>query len=73
MIKHIVDKYFVKVYIEKPYLVKGKTITPLQALNWFGCMRLSGRIYDLKKDGWNIISRMIKLSSGKRVAQYRLA
>lgn len=36
------------------YLCKGKSITPLEALNRFGCFRLSARIYDLDKIGFNI-------------------
>lgn len=36
-------------------LLKGKRITPLSALNDFGCFRLSARIYDLRNDyGMNI-------------------
>ena len=31
------------------YLKKGKPITPLEALEKFGCWRLSARIYDLRK------------------------
>lgn len=29
-------------------LLKGKTITPIDALNMCGCFRLSARIYDLR-------------------------
>jgi hypothetical protein len=36
------------------YLKTGKTITPLQALQMFGCFRLAARIYDLKNKGWPI-------------------
>ena len=35
-------------------LKSGKTITPLEALAEFGCLRLSGRIYDLRRDGHQI-------------------
>ena len=36
-------------------LLKGKRITPLSALNDFGCFRLSARIFDLRNDyGMNI-------------------
>jgi len=31
------------------YLQEGNTITPLEALDLFGCFRLSARIHDLKK------------------------
>jgi hypothetical protein len=36
------------------YLKKGKTITPITALNMFGCFRLAARISDLRKDGHTI-------------------
>jgi len=55
------------------YLKSGRRITPIEALNLFGCFRLGGRIYDLKQRGHKIESTMIKLASGKRVAEYRLS
>ena len=59
------------------YLQTHKTgITPLQALDKFGCQRLSGRIYDLRDEGHNILTNMIEVKDRfgevKRVAQYRL-
>lgn len=36
------------------HLQEGKTITPLEALNLFRCMRLASRISDLRKRGHNI-------------------
>ena len=36
------------------HLRTGKCITPLEALKLYGCFRLSGRIYDLKQEGWHI-------------------
>ena len=36
------------------YLKQHKSITQLEAINMFWDWRLSGRIYDLKKDGYNI-------------------
>lgn len=55
------------------YLEAGNTLTPLEALRKFGCFRLSGRIYDLKKMGYLIATDLITLEDGKRVARYRLA
>ena len=37
------------------YLEIGNKITPLEALNNFGCFRLSSRIFDLRQKGHNII------------------
>ena len=55
------------------YLQEGNSITPLDALNLFGCLRLGARIADLK-DRYNmhIITNMVTTSNGKRVASYKL-
>jgi hypothetical protein len=55
------------------HLKTGRSITPLDALDWFGCFRLGARIYDLKQDGHNIYREMVETDSGKRVASYTLA
>lgn len=54
------------------HLHKGLTITSLEALHLFGCMRLASRIHDLRVRGENIIVERVKTKSGKYVAQYRL-
>lgn len=54
------------------HLKKGLTITSLEALRLFGCMRLASRIHDLRDRGENIIVERTTTKSGKRVAQYRL-
>lgn len=36
------------------HLQSGLSITPLDALEMFGCFRLGARIYDLRKDGVEI-------------------
>ena len=59
------------------YLQTHKTgITPLQALQKFGCLRLSGRIYDLRDQGYDILTNMVEVKTADgdvaRVAQYRL-
>ena len=53
-------------------LKNGERLTHLDAEKRFNCLRLDARIYDLKKRGHNIIRETITVSSGKRVAQYRL-
>ena len=53
-------------------LQQGDRLTHLDAEKRFNCLRLGARIYDLKKRGHNIISKMITVPSGKRVAQYWL-
>ena len=51
-------------------------ITPLQAMDHFGCMRLSGRIHDLREMGYTISSELVEVKNryGEkcRVARYRL-
>jgi hypothetical protein len=58
----------------KNHLERGFSITPLEALNLFGCLRLGARIHDLKRAPYNmnINSELVTLNSGKRVAQYSL-
>jgi hypothetical protein len=53
------------------YLEKGKAITPLQALNKFGCFRLAARIADLRNDGLNIATKNVT-KDGKTFASYTL-
>lgn len=55
------------------HMQKGLSITSLEALNLFGCMRLASRIHDLRERGENIIVERVNLPNGKSVAQYRLA
>jgi len=55
------------------YLQNGNTITPLEALNMFGSLRLAALIHTLKSKGFDIRSEMITTASGKSVAQYSLA
>lgn len=52
------------------YLLEGNEITPMDALNKFGCFRLGARIADLKKDGYDIKTRIAK--GGKNYAIYTL-
>lgn len=57
----------------KEYLESGKSITPIDALNLFGCFRLGARIADLKKQGMAIRTDIINdPRNGKRYASYRL-
>ena len=53
-------------------LKNGERLTHLDAEKRFNCLRLGARIYDLKKRGYNNISEMITVPSGKRIDQYWL-
>jgi hypothetical protein len=53
--------------------LKKKPITPLEALNLYGCFRLGARIWELKANGHDIKSEMVKdKHTGKRYASYSL-
>ena len=58
------------------YMQKNGSITPLEALNLFGCMRLGARIYDLKAAGHQILTIMTfsdpENGRQKRFARYIL-
>ena len=53
------------------HLKRGHSITPLEALDMFGCFRLGARIADLRSEGNDIITETIK-KGGKRYASYSL-
>lgn len=52
------------------WLRMGYSITSLEALKMFGCLRLSSRIWDLKERGMNIQKKTIVLPNKKRVCEY---
>ena len=54
------------------HLQAGKTLTPMDALRLFGCFRLGGRVFDLRKQGHPIKSELVEVGGGKRVARYSL-
>jgi hypothetical protein len=54
------------------YLKTGKSITPLEALYQFGCLRLSARIFELKEKGWPITCDRQDVGDGKVVGYYTL-
>ena len=53
------------------HLIEKGTITPIEALNLYGCFRLGARIADLKKEGVAIRTDIVA-RDGKRFAQYSL-
>jgi hypothetical protein len=56
----------------KGWLLNGYAITQLEALTQFGCFRLAARIADLRDKGLNVVTDMVTLDNGKRVARYIL-
>lgn len=53
-------------------LKNGEKITPLSALEKFGCLRLSARIWDLRHEGYPIVTKNITTPQGKSIAEYSL-
>jgi len=47
-------------------------ITPLEALERYGCFRLGARIYDLRREGYAINKRMVIQGKRTRFAEYFL-
>ena len=56
----------------RAHLLEGKHITQLDALKMFGALRLSAIIFDLRKEGMDIVTEKIQVSPRKRCASYYL-
>ena len=54
------------------FLKKGGVLSPLKALNMFGCNRLAARIHDLRAVGVPIKSHLVCLKGDTRFAVYYL-
>ena len=52
--------------------LKRGPITPIQALEKYGCFRLAARIHDLRGQGHKITTETVS-KDGKEYAKYRLA
>lgn len=53
----------------KAHLLSGKSLTPLEALNLYGCFRLAARIHQLKDQGLDVDKIMVDVGR-KKVAMY---
>ena len=66
------------------YLENGGKLTALAALNFWDCLNLKGRIFNIRHDYWlewladnskpmkRIETEMVKTKSGKMIGQYSL-
>lgn len=53
--------------------IKGEPITPLDALQLYGCFRLAAVIHELRKDGWKIVTEDVTdKRTQKTFAKYHL-
>ena len=56
----------------RTHLLDGKSITQLEALRLYGCLRLSAVIFDLRDEGLPIVTEKLQVSPKKRVGNYYL-
>ena len=54
------------------YMSAGYSLTSLDALRLFGCMRLASRICDLRERGYDISTCRIRTNTGKYVTEYTM-
>lgn len=54
------------------YMQSGESISPIQALDMFGCFRLASRILELRNMGHKIKSDLYTNQFGKTFAKYTL-
>jgi hypothetical protein len=55
----------------RSFLLEGNSLTPIDALERFGCFRLAARIDDLRQEGLDI-ETIKERRNGKSYARYRL-
>jgi len=55
----------------KGWLMNGRSLTTLEALNMFGCFRLAARIENLRTQGMDIHTEIVEIND-KRVARYSI-
>ncbi len=53
------------------YLQSGQSLSPIDALHKFGCFRLAPRVLELRLEGFDIQTQMVR-RNGKAYAEYRL-
>jgi biotin operon repressor len=53
-------------------LKSGQSLTPIDALQQFGCMRLAARINALRNEGVQIDTHFEQSDSGSRYARYTI-
>ena len=64
-------KYSQKAWILSQ-LNKGRTLTPIVAFDGCGTMRLAAHIYELRADGYNILTKIVYRKDRTQYATYKL-
>ena len=54
------------------HLKQGGQVTPLEAIDKFGCLRLGARIFELRRNGWPIEKTIVRGKGHKCWAKYYL-
>jgi Helix-turn-helix domain len=54
------------------HLRENGTITPREALDKYGSFRLAARIFELRKDGYNIITEYTDVGRRRIIGRYHL-
>ena len=54
------------------YLKSGHTLTPIEALQRFGSLRLAAVVHEFKRQGYEIKAEYINVGDRKNVARYSL-
>ncbi len=54
------------------HLEQRRSLTPLQAMDCYGIMRLAARIGELRREGHDIASEPFRTPGGATVSRYRL-
>jgi hypothetical protein len=60
-----------KINLVAKHLITKRKITSWEAIERYHATRLADIIFDLKAEGWDIITEMVKDPSGVRYAVYR--
>lgn len=55
------------------HLEKHKSITPLEALGVYGVFRLAARVFELRKQGFDVVTIYNRDENDKPYAKYMLA
>jgi hypothetical protein len=54
------------------HMARHGSITPIEALNLYGCFRLAARVSDLRRSGHDIQTTLVvKTETGERYARYQ--
>jgi hypothetical protein len=62
-----------KIDLLKGHLRAGQSITQLEAIGLYSLFRLAARVHELKRQGWDIQTKIKRDANGSEYAEYVLA